>query len=149
MVLELLVQPWHSELFQLGWVFTEIFPSIKITDFSLCFLALLRPLLCARLLFELHHLKVPKVIHYKTAFFGVPPPPLSQFFYVCVNPLAYLVKNERSPKSTGFRASFFRKVFDPWTITRSELFSYLICVHTVTFTLRSIFSQVEAISLKI
>lgn len=127
MVLELLVQPWHSELFQLGWVFTEIFPSINITDFSLCFLALLRPLLCSRLFFELHHLKVPKVIHCKTAFFGVPPP-LEPFFYVCVNPLAYLVKNERSPKSTGFRASFFRKVFEPWTITRSELFSYLICV---------------------
>ena len=60
MVLEVLVKLWHSKLFQFGRIFTQIFPSIISIDFFLGFLALPRTLLCSLLLFELHHLKVPK-----------------------------------------------------------------------------------------
>ena len=40
-------------------------------------------------------------------------------------------------------------VFETWTATGSELFSLLICPHTTTFTLLSIFSPSEISSIKI
>ena len=62
MVLEVLVTLWHSKLFQFGRIFTQIFPGIISIDFFLGFVALPLTLLFSLLLFELHHLKVLKVI---------------------------------------------------------------------------------------
>ena len=45
--------------------------------------------------------------------------------------------------------SLSTRVFDTRTATGSELFSLLTCVHTTTFTLISIFSPLEMISIKI
>ena len=41
------------------------------------------------------------------------------------------------------------RVFETRTATGSELFSFLTCLHTTTFTLPSIFSPLEMISIKI
>ena len=40
------------------------------------------------------------------------------------------------------------RVFETRTATGSELFSFLTCLHTTTFTLPSIFSPLEMISIK-
>ena len=40
-------------------------------------------------------------------------------------------------------------VFETWTATGSELFSLLTCFHATTFTLPSIFSPLEMITIKI
>ena len=45
--------------------------------------------------------------------------------------------------------SLSTRVFETRTATRSELFSLLTCFHTTTFTLLSIFSPLEMISIKI
>ena len=41
------------------------------------------------------------------------------------------------------------RVFETRTATGSELFSFLTCLHTTTFTFPSIFSPLEMISIKI
>ena len=46
-------------------------------------------------------------------------------------------------------ASLRTRVFETRTATGSELFSLLTCLHTTIFTLLSIFSQLEMISIKI
>ena len=45
--------------------------------------------------------------------------------------------------------SLSARVFETWTATGSELFSLLTCLYTITFTLLSIFSPFEMISVKI
>ena len=45
--------------------------------------------------------------------------------------------------------SLSTRVFETRKATRSELFSLLTCLHTTTFTLLSIFSPLEVISIKI
>ena len=39
--------------------------------------------------------------------------------------------------------SLSMRMFETWTATGNELFSYLTCLHTTTFTLPSIFSPLE------
>ena len=43
----------------------------------------------------------------------------------------------------SLRGSLSTRVFETRTVTRSELFSLLTCIHTTTFTLLSIFSPLE------
>ena len=51
--------------------------------------------------------------------------------------------------SAFFLESLSTRVFETQTATGSELFSLLTCPHTTTFTLLSIFSPLDMISIKI
>ena len=46
-------------------------------------------------------------------------------------------------------AALSTRAFETWTAIGSELVSLLICLHTTTFTLRSMFCPLELISMKI
>ena len=59
----------------------------------------------------------------------------------------FAVHNSPSSKILGSLLS--TQAFETRTATGSELFSLLICLHTLTFTLLRIFSPLEMITLKL
>ena len=52
-------------------------------------------------------------------------------------------------KSNVLLGSLSMRFFETWVATRSDLFSLLTCLHRTTFTLLSIFSPLEMITIKI
>ena len=73
------------------------------------------------------------------------PASITSIAHVFVLP-AVIFRGRRRSKGTG---SLGTSVFETRTATGNELFALLTCLHTTTFTLRSLISPLEMISIKI